>query len=565
MPLTTHEAQISHYLGQARETVKILEHRALLLMLPVIVTTYAITNSAIPHFQKVEGTLARLTSQKTQTENLHDLEIKSLGDTYIPNVKRTESQKLTDEQKDRLHKREDSSFEQWKIRQEALKAIKRAPVDVPIPGSEKVKVSLYYACAALQGIIFVILFHLWGLRRRAIYHLNTVADKCGPLLLSKNCELAGPVSSLLLPLPCDEVVGTLLGAKETKAAQWLPLCALLLVSTVSSFWLQRINSRISDLIELDAPLDYLPFALGALFLGATLCLALGWVLLPPTATAQRAFNVKKRRLFLFTMLGLLFSTAIAIPRNSKIAFSFGRKFRQLIHRVYSRVPRYRKKRAALETKLVKDGFLFNPTSGRFHLVARDRVASIKWSPEQEKAFAKFIPIDGPSLRDNLCTIDKHSRRHQGPNKPSVSQIANGLTTIAIERAVIDMYPDTPLQALDLLRDSIVCRLPLSPPRNSSLLDLRLFDLYAKLCVVHFEDQQLKCFTELLNNANLGFLVADRMERWLDPKSKWRKRVLNFGRCSNVGYPVVGRCGFESRPTNISRSKLQWFHPRFTDD
>jgi len=569
MPQIAQEAQISHLLEQVRETVKHLESRALLLALPVVLTTFAITNSAIPHFQRVDKMLVRLKDQEGVAAELKKQEFNSLREGgYTPNTKQANRRKLTAEQRQRVEEREASTFELKKTRQETLKSIKRATVEVPIPGSEKIQVSLFYACAALQGMILIFLFHLWALRNRALQYLSAVSEKCHPLSLSNNRELAGPVSSLLLPIPQDEGIVTLLGARSAKVSQRVHLYLLLLTFLFASFWLLRLNSRISDVVELRAAFDHLPFVIGAVLFGATLCLVLFWLLLPPTATTFRPYGRIGRRLFLIAMLGSLATAALATYKKPLIKLSVVRKFRELTHKILWPAPRYRSKTKALHTNLVKNGFLFNPNSKRFHLVVDNKVASVNSSPRQETAFARFIPIDSLSVEVGSRLLNPHSRRQGTLKRPTTAnsmQIANGLTTVAIERAVFEMLHKDHSKALDFLRDSIVSRLPSKPPERSASLDLRLFDLYAKQCVVHFEDDRLKGFVQILKKSNLGFLVADRIDRWRDQNSKWRKRVLNYGRCSNVGYPVVGRCGFESRSTIPNRSRNQWFYPESLND
>ena len=540
---TDGEAQLSHYVVLARENSKQLENRSLLLIVPLFISTIAITTSLKPHLDRIDGTLRRLEAQEAKVQSLQNAEREALDEAGFERGKKAfEHRKLDDQLLKLVRARETQSAVSSRLRLDVARAIKHATVDVSVPGTEKVKLPLFYAAAIIQISIIGALLYLAMIRRSTFRHLRAAAYSVETRILTKHQAVAGPGCSFLLPLPREDCIRRLLlGGKAVQITNWIPVTMLMTCFVMMSVWLFYINSRVADLVDSNASLDYLPFVFSAMSAALTLALVVNWFL--PQREIEIS-TVARRRIVLITASAVVggFAFSSAKPAVRRL---LGSKANQLFHKLKSPRPRYRhREHVKMTTDSVRDGFLFNPRSGKYHLVVGGRVISVHAAPFQQAAFARFAPI---SLSDTMSYPS------------SASSAAHGLGTIAIERNVTTLLAEDPRAAMDLLCDFIRSRLPNAPPSKSSALDLRLFDLYAKLCIMYFDSKRLEEFVEALQTAHLGFLVADRLERWSDPKNKWRKRVLNYGRCSNVGYPVVGRCGFESRPTALSRSKHQWFN------
>lgn len=541
---TDGEAQFSHYLLLAREDSKKLENRALLLIVPLFISTAAITTSVKPHLDQIDGTHRRLEAQEVRVQSLQNVERKALDNAgYERDKKSSEPRKLNDELLKLVRARETQSAVASRLRRDVARAIKHATVDISAPGIEKIRLPLFYASAIIQILIVSALLHLATIRRSTFIHLSAAARSLESRMLAKRQALAGPGCSYLFPLPSEDYIcHLLLAGKKVEVKNWLPLIILMAVFVSLSAWLFYINSRLADLIDPNSSWDLLPFAFSAIALSLTLALVANWFLPQQTIAVS---NVANRRVVLITAIALIGGLSFNSTRSDVMRL-VSSKTMELLRAFIRPNPRYRHRRhAQMTTDFVRDGFLFNPRSKKYHLVVGGRVVSVHAAPFQEAAFARFEPIPISDTR---------------PYQRSASSIAHGLSTIAIERDVITLLAEDPSAAMDLLWDVIRKRLPSVPPSKSSALDLRLFDLYTKLCISYFDSRRLDVFVEELKTRQLGFLVADRLQRWSDPNNKWRKRVLNYGRCSKVGYPVVGRCGFESRPTALSRSKYQWFNP-----
>lgn len=546
--------QAAHLLSLARDASKQLEGRALLLVLPLLVSTIAVTGAAKPHFQRIDGTYQRLQAQTAAAEKLRSEE------TF------EEGLKLNPEQLRQLRQREESTAEAGRISNSVLNAIKRATVDLSIPGSEKVRIPLFYASNILQLAILAALLYLWTLRRRALQLLDQAAKHCTPSQIKANRLLGTPGSPFLQPLPNHGWRGNaLLDAQSQNSLTLFPVGLLLMVLCALSVWLTHISSKTSDIVIRGNALEQLPLVASCMLVAVTVGLSLGWLLLPPRYFVSAPIDFRARRLFAFAAISMAIYGSVVARTKPEMAKAIWQNIRQFFCAVTVYKPRFkRKKLKSLQSELVRDGFLFNPKSQKAHVVVGGRVISVQKSPRQEAAFASFLPIG-----IKLSVPKSKPFRYGGPLQVlprtssasvNVINIANGHTPIAIERFVLNSLSESPQQAMDFLRDSILSRFPRTTPQRASSLDLRLIDLYAKLSTRSYDAKRLEQFVTAIIRAKLGFLLSDRIDRWLDPKSKWRKRVLDYGRCSNVGYPVVGRCEFESRPIGPYMRRRQWFEP-----
>lgn len=546
--------QVTHLLNLARDVSKQIESRAILLAIPLLVSTIAITGAAKPHFQRIDGTFRRLQTQQAAADKLRNEE------------KHAEGLKLTVEQLKLLRQREESSAEANRISNAVVHAIKQARVEVAIPGSEKIKIPLFYASNIIQLVILVTLIYIWMLRRRALQLIDEAARLCSPIQLKANRLLATPASPLLQPLPRREWSGHALLDSQSQGNQArLPIIGLLLVLCALSAWLTYLSSKTSDIIIRGNAADHLPLVISCGLTSVIVGLSLAWLLFFPSQFASNRIDFRTRRSVAFTALAIAFGAALTIKSKPKMVNTIWQNMRQSIFAKIVHKPRFKlKKRNQLKTALIRDGFLFNPNTTKAHVVVGGRVISVKSSNRQEKSFAGFLPIGIMLSASKNKSIRQFSRARPLPRGASATanthNIANNHTQIAIERYVLFLIQVDPVQAKDFLRDAILSRLPNWAPSRTSHLDLRLFDLYAKLATMSYDSKGLDEFVSAIKAAKIGHLVSDRIDRWLDPKSKWRKRVLDFGRCSKVGYPVVGRCEFESRPTGPYRRSRQWFEP-----
>lgn len=548
------KAQVAHLLTLAREVTKQLENRTLLLAVPLLVSTIAITSAARPHFERIDGALQRLQAQTSAAQRLRSEETQDKG------------RKLTGPELKILRQREESTAEAGRISRSVVHAIRQASVELSIPGSEKIKIPLFYASNILQLTMLVSLVYLWMLRRTALQRLDEAAQHCTPSLLKASRLLATPSSPLLQPLPSVAWSGhALLNSRPRGRSALLPVTVLLMIFCSLSAWLTHLSSRTSDIAIRGSALDHFPLVASSILVAATIGLSLGWLLLSPIQMKGRALDLRARRSLALATLGVAIYAPVVAAGKPKMTKAILQRIRQSVYALTVHKPRFRqKKRKSLTTKLIRDGFLQNPKSKKAHVVVGGRVMSVMTSSRQEQAFAGFSPV-GIALSAPRQPAFLSAKRQVSAAKVtgiamSAHSVANNHSQMAIERFALDLIREDPKTAMDFLRDAILSRMPTWAPKRASNLDLRLFDLYAKLATASYDLQRIEHFVAAIKAARLGHLVSDRIDRWLDPKSKWRKRVLDFGRCSKVGYPVVGRCEFESRPTGLFKRRRQWFEP-----
>lgn len=538
------DAQRDHSLTLAREIMKQLTSRTLVVIVPMLLATIAISTALRPHLKGIEhivGTLKIQTkafgSEKSST--LDELRLEGFDPSKLPKSKETDNAILRDRAESLSDALKKSREEIEETRDRALATLSLAVVEIPIPGSSNVKVKLIHAALTLQAIILAVLLHLRALRQMLLSRLSYVAENPGMHGLSRYQALAGPLSPMALPLNDARIIALVTYEKDTKRGQYFQLIGALLFFSTTSLWLLYLNSHIMDLMSERSFEGHVWFVLSLMLAITTCCIAFAWFVDVPSLEELDHTHSRSRRCAILLITGGL-GIAIAVATKPRIARSTFQVTKQSVYRLLSLHPRPYKKRSSewLTTSKIRDGFLFNARSQKSHMVIAGRIISVKRTTRNESSFVCF----------SRRSIDE------------VSNVAQGLTTIAIERTVLEMLDSDPKMAMDQLKNWIIGRLPLVAPSKANYLDLRLFDLYAKLCVVYYYEDRLKDFVTILRKSSVAYLLSDRLERWSDSKNKWRKRVLDYGRCSSVGYPVAGRCGFESRPATFVRSHKQWFAP-----
>jgi len=554
-------AQVGHFLGLAREGMKQLTSRTLVILTPMLLATIATTEALEPHLKAIDTLAIRLeqqskTSGSTRKAALDQLRLQGLNPSELPES-RTDNRELRD-RVDTISKTLANSYQenQQALRQVAH-ALSSAKFELSIPGASIFKIPLFWSAFAIQAILFFGLCHLYVVRQSTQAYLLRVAT-AGMAEIRKHRALAIPVCPLALPLPATKELSVLLdGARTNSIAQWAQLLLSLTSFTLISCWLFYLNSQASRIYIQNESVTGQAFYAVSLSLALLTCLlSIVWLFIVPRISDRNELDGRTRRHTIFLVAG----TALGISSmRPDIVTSLGKTATETWHRFVAKKPRYRQRRSMwLSTAKVHDGFLFDPISKKAHLVVAGRIMSVLPTERTKAAFANFVP------RPIAIRVESSpTRSYTGINNSAtiaISQVSQGLTSIAIERSVRVLLDNAPRAALELLRSAIAQRLPTYPPTQSKYLDLRLFDLYAKLCITNYDEERLQRFVTLLKNSSISYLVSDRIERWSDPKNKWRKRVLDYGRCSRVGYPVVGRCGFESRPATMSRNSRQWFSP-----
>jgi len=586
---TDARARVAHHLSAARETAKQLHTRALLLILPLLISTIAITSAAQPHLKQIDAAGRELTALLEAKKSAREQVFKAQEAIreMKPEVEKKAAEPIVVDSDiaelvefANLRAREKSLAESSQRVDRATKsiisAIRLATVDISFPGLDKMKLPLFFASDILQVAILATLAYLWHLRQSALARVDAAVRECDCKLLQSQRDLAMPASLLLYPLPGRAWQGHVpYGSGEAQRWQHLPVMFLLALLCGMSLWLTFLPARISGFAGENDVVAQLPLLISTLLVAATIGVALNWLIRDQQSGVADRPDPRLRRMVTFASLSMLAAVPLALIGQPKM-------FRTLVTAARERTrvsllsrPRPRKKMtllrialakpkrkvAPLQTRLVDDGFLFNPASGKCHVVVNGSVISVGSSERNMAAFAKYHPLD-----IEMKVVREPAGRESGAASPvqlaraDTGNIANGHAPIAIERYFLALLEHQSAEALDFLYAAITSRLPAYRPSKASGLDLRLMDLYAKSCLVYGDSARLEAFASRLRQASLQYVLADRLDRWLDPKAKWRKRVLDYGRCSKQRYPVEGRCGFESRPTVPFRNGLQWFEP-----
>lgn len=541
------DLQNSHHLAIARDAIRSLASRTLIVFLPVLLATIAIGTALQPHLKAIKRISDTVTMQEAALRAERGRELEAIrGDKLDP----SKLPKSRDGANTQLQIQAQALSEKLGLKQEliertklrALSALQRAGVEVPIPGANPIKVPLYFAAMALQFVVLSVLIHLGSLRNTALWSLEQVSLTLNARVSSKYRELASPPTFMALPFPREGLLAELLGV----TARSMATMRLLLVATLgffvgASLWLLYLNLHLLELTPARNPATgHAWFGVSLLMSIVTVYAASAWLLdsSRPNSTQRSALDRSKRHTIAMLVGGTI-GVGIAAAIKPRLVKSSIKSGRQGLFRLLSFKPRYKKRSSEwLTTEKLWDGFLVNNKSKKSFLVAAGRIVSVPCTAFNARRLAAYLPEPVEKIR----------------------KVSYGLTTIAIERAVLDTLSTDPKTSLKTLRTWIVSRLPKEAPEDNKLADLRLIDLYAKLCIWYQYEDRLKTFVALLRSSPVSLLIADRLDRWSDPKSKWRKRVLDYGRCSSVGYPVAGRCGFESRPAALVRKPRQWFAP-----
>lgn len=541
------DEKVLHYLNLARDAIKQLNNRALILLVTLIVSTYSIHTVAEKHFYRFRLFYDQIEIQKETRKKLFERDrILKNERGFEPQKKSEEPKKLEGEELEVFYKIIGNTKELKHKRRALLREAKEATVDLFLPGVEKQKIPLFYASTLIQAASLAILLYLLSIRRNAIVCLVKAARFFGlDTDKSKFAHLAAPNSPLLFPLPASSEVRSLLNAEPEGRWNRLPLLGLLTVFCILNGWLLEINWQFFRALHHgDVIGNAIPILL-SLFLALTVALlSIAWWFLPPKAALREAMESNDRlpeldrmdrRLVLISMLALAGTVVVAtqIPSFSK---KVKRLASQLPYKVQRVNPRFRCRRP-LRTTLIDDGFLLNAEKGLLHFVSDGRVRKVQATDRNLKAFAEFQPVGILISESNqLITSSLNLSVYQKSSSFNNWRIANGQTIRAVEREIDDLAKVDLSKALNRLLEIIRLRLPKPPFAVKPKLDTRFFDLYAKLAVSHFDEKRLKELTAILIAAQVAVFIPERMQKWFDDKSKWRKRAQNSGRYSNVRYP-----------------------------
>lgn len=556
----TDEKRIAHFIALARETAKQLDTRALLLCVPVLVSAYKINTAATPHIREFEAINERIEKKNEIRRKLSERSVAD-QDRRIA-IKRADpgaQHKLVGEQLAMERELESVSKESQHARKIALRKVKEITIELPLPGVDKQSISLFFAAALVQAFSFLALIYLWSLRRKSLEYLYQARDYCKQGVAQQHAATAAPGSPLLLPLPQAVGVRSLLGAKIDSVSHGFALAFLLLSLALANVWLVRLNYRILNSFGSEITWETFPFLLSCCFGPLVIVFSLIWWFLAAKPDSSEAMASFDRRLFLtLPLVGVVGAFAGACGKSTFRRQAL-KSIRQIPYRMLAVAPRYKtKKERPLLTDLVSDGFLFNPRSRIWHLVSNRRVSGVQETQRSKKAFKRFFP------RDELLQVNG-----KGPTRGSSAfatkeipadllqrgpLIANNKTTMAAERAATQLAQFDVAAALDYLFQFIKWGLPQYRPVRRKALNLRLFDLYARLAVRHYDDRRLELFLKALKDANIAALIPERIYKWESKDSKWRERTQKCGRSSNEGSPAAGKCEFESRPTLRSRAR-----------
>ncbi len=560
------DEKVLHYLSLARDAIKQLNNRALILLVPLIVSTYSIhivAEKYIHRFDLLHSQVKEQTREKKysleQTEFLRCKKIHELNEEEQDKLSRLSicdqisakarddkrlSEKLTSEglPKD-IHtsyqKMEIESKELWHKKNALWLAVREAEIDLTLPGGEKKKLPFFFAMPVVQFVSLAILLYLLSIRRNAVVYLIKAASFLGlDTDKSKFAHLAAPNSPLLFPLPASSEVRSLLDAEPEGGWNRLPLLGLLAVFCILNGWLLEINWQFFRALHYkDVIGNAIPMLLSLFLTLMVTLVSIAWWFSPPRTALRESSGLNEqpefsRRLVLISMLVLAGAMVVAtqIP-------SVERLVRQLPYKVQRLNPRFRRKKVPLQTSIINDGFLFNAERGLLHFVSNGWVRKVQATDQNLTAFAEFKPVGILISESNqLVTSSPIFSVYQESSSLNSWRIANGQTIRALEREIDYLAKVDLSKALNRLLKVIRLRLPKPPFAAKPKLDTRLFDLYAKLAVSHFDEKRLKELTAILIAARVAVFIPERMQKWLDDKSKWRKRTQNFGRYSNVRYP-----------------------------
>lgn len=448
-------------------------------------------------------------------------------------------------------------------RRDALRRLKTATVEISFAGAEKPKISLFFVAVLLQAFSLASLVYLWLIRRKTLANLFA-AERCSRLSGASSADYAGlalPTSVLLYPLPKSGAqafgIRAFLDERSSSTRRGLPLYLILVLFVALNTWLLQLNFRIFNLLVPKLGWDSLQFLLGCSLGAAVVVVCVSWLFLGASpATNEDAIALDRRLFISLPLAGMLAGVMGAESRESFLRL-VSRSLRQLPFRLFWRRPRFKvKSREKLKTNAVEDGFLYNKRRDRWHVVREGRVLGVRNTESARSAFSRFAPFGvnfssdsnpAPLICESLnCNLSDLQLT-------GVPHIANGKTVLALERAVSGLASHSAPLALDVMFRLIELQLEGSRERVS----IRMLDVYAKLAVRNYEDKRFDQFLEMLRSSGIAGRITDRMQKWSakDTKdNKWRIRVRKCARSSNGGYPVAGRCEFESRPNTPHRKR-----------